>query len=112
MAGKFVITKTKSGKFMFNLKAGNGQVILTSEMYEEKTSALHGIESVKKNSANDSRYERKESKKKEPYFVLKAGNGEPIGSSEMYSSASAMEDGIRSVKSNAPDAAVDDQTTA
>ncbi|GAP21483.1 YegP family protein [Leptolinea tardivitalis] len=110
MAGKFVVTKTKSGKFMFNLKAGNGQIILTSEQYNEKASALHGIESVKKNAVVDAHYEKKESKNKEPFFVLKAGNGEIIGTSEMYSSVSGMENGIQSVKTNAPDATVDDQT--
>lgn len=110
MAGKFVVTKTKSGKFMFNLKAENGKVILTSEMYEDKSNAMHGIESVKKNALNDGRYERKESKDKEPYFVLKASNGQIIGSSEMYSSTAAMENGIQSVKTNAPEAEIDDLT--
>lgn len=110
MAGKFVITKTKSGKFMFNLKAGNGEIILTSEEYNAKASAVNGIESVKKNAPDDARYERKETKKGEPIFILKAGNNEPIGKSESYSSAAAMENGIKSVKSNAPGAAVDDQT--
>ncbi len=110
MAGKFVVTKTNSGKFMFNLKAGNGEIILTSEEYAAKASAMNGIESVKKNAPDDSRYERKVQKDGKPFFVLKAGNGEPIGKSEAYSSESAMENGIKSVKTNAPDAAVDDQT--
>jgi uncharacterized protein YegP (UPF0339 family) len=110
MAGKFVVTKTKSGKFMFNLKAGNGEIILTSEEYNAKPSALNGIESVKKNAVDDGRYERKEQKNGQPFFVLKAGNGEPIGKSEAYSSATALENGIKSVKTNAPDAKVDDQT--
>ena len=50
MAGKFVLKKGSSGKFHFNLLAGNGQVIATSETYESKASALNGIESVKKNA--------------------------------------------------------------
>jgi uncharacterized protein YegP (UPF0339 family) len=110
MAGKFELKKSKNGKFLFHLKAGNGQIILSSEMYESKSSAMNGIESVKKNAASDGNFERKESAKKEPYFVLKAGNGQVIGQSEMYSSASAMESGVASVKTNAPGAAVDDQT--
>ena len=110
MAGKFDLKKSPSGKFMFNLKAGNGQIILTSELYETKASAENGIESVKKNAADDGRYERRESKKSEPYFVLKAGNGQVIGMSEMYSSTSAMENGIESVKKNGPDAEVEDNT--
>jgi len=50
MAGKFVLKKGSTGKFHFNLLAGNGEVIATSEAYERKESALHGIESVKKNA--------------------------------------------------------------
>ncbi len=108
MAGKFEIKKAKNGQFHFNLKAGNGEVILSSEMYKAKDSAENGIESVKTNSPEDGRYDRRESKNGEPYFVLKAGNGEIIGKSEMYSSASAMENGIESVKKNGPDAKVVD----
>ena len=110
MAGKFVVTKAKNGQFMFNLKASNGQVILTSEMYKAKASALNGIESVKKNAGNENRFEKKESKKGEPYFVLKAGNNEIIGQSEMYTSTSAMNNGIKSVMTNAPTATIEDQT--
>jgi uncharacterized protein YegP (UPF0339 family) len=110
MAGKFDLKKSTNGKFYFNLKAGNGQVILTSEMYEAKGGATNGIDSVKRNASDDNRYERKESANGEPYFVLKAGNGEPIGRSENYSSASAMENGIEAVKENAQSAATEDNT--
>ena len=50
MAGKFVLKQVKNGKFHFNLVAGNGQIIASSEMYETKRAALNGIESVKKNA--------------------------------------------------------------
>ena len=110
MAAKYDLKKSSSGKFMFNLKAGNGQVILTSEMYEAKSGAENGIESVRKNGPEEKRFERRESKRKEPYFVLKAANGQVIGRSEMYSSNAAMENGIASVKKNASKAKVDDQT--
>jgi uncharacterized protein len=110
MAGKFELKKSKSGKFMFNLKAGNGQVILSSELYQAKDSAVKGIESVKKNAPNDGSYERKTSGKEEPFFVLKASNGQTIGMSEMYSSVAAMENGIQSVKTNAPEAKMEDLT--
>jgi len=95
---------------MFNLKAGNGEIILTSQLYKAKDSALGGIESAKTNAADDARFERLESKNGEPYFVLKAANGEVIGKSEMYKAKAAMENGIASVKNNAPDAKVDDQS--
>ena len=101
MAGKYDLKKRPSGKFMFNLKASNGQIILTSELYNTKKSAENGIASVKKNAGNDARFERKVSRKKEPYFVLKASNGQTIGKSEMYSKAAGMENGIASVKKNA-----------
>jgi uncharacterized protein len=111
MSGKFDLKKSSNDQFYFNLKAGNGQIILTSEMYKAKNSAISGIESVQKNASLDERYERKVSSKKEPYFVLKAGNGEPIGKSEMYSSDAAMENGVESVKTNAPEADINDLTT-
>lgn len=109
MAAKFVLSKSKNGKFMFNLKAANGEPILSSEMYEAKSSAKNGIESVKTNAPMAERYEKKASKKGEPYFVLKAGNNQVIGTSEMYSSESARDNGIASVKKNAPGAEIDDQ---
>jgi uncharacterized protein YegP (UPF0339 family) len=106
MPGKFELKTAKNGKVFFNLKAGNGQIILSSEMYETKKAAEGGIASVKKNAGNEARYERKKSNKGEEYFVLKAGNGEPIGRSEGYASTRSMENGIASVKKNAPDAPV------
>lgn len=96
----------KSGEFYFNLKAGNGQVILSSEGYTSASSRDNGIESVRKNAQDDKRFERKESKKGEPFFTLNASNGQIIGKSEMYSSVSARENGISSVKKNAPEATV------
>lgn len=108
--GKFVITTRKNGEFQFNLKAGNGQTILASEGYSTKSACENGIESVRKNAEDDARYERKESTNGKPYFNLKAGNGQVIGNSEMYESAAACENGIESVKKNAADATVDDQS--
>lgn len=106
MAGKFELKEAANGQFHFNLKAGNGQIILSSEMYSSRSAAENGIASVQKNAGDDARYERKESSNGKPFFVLKAGNGEPIGRSEMYESAAAMENGIESVKSNAPGASI------
>ena len=108
MAGKFELKVSSNGKYHFNLKAGNGQIILSSEMYESKSAATNGIASVQKNAPDDGRYERKTSSNGKPFFTLKAGNGEVIGKSEMYESASAMENGIESVKSNAPGAPTDE----
>ena len=106
MAGKFELNTAANGKFFFNLKASNGQTILSSEMYESRGAAQNGIESVKKNAADDARYDRRNAANGDPYFVLKAGNGEQIGRSETYSSAAAMENGIESVKTNAPAAEI------
>ena len=110
MAGKFELKATANGGFMFNLKAGNGQVILSSQVYKAKADALNGIESVRKNAASDERFDRRTSAKGEPYFVLTATNGQDIGRSEMYSGTAAMENGVKSVQTNAPDAKVDDTT--
>jgi uncharacterized protein len=110
MSGKFELKASSNGQFMFNLKASNGQVILTSELYKAKDDALDGIASVRKHSADDANFERKTSKNGEPFFSLKSTNGRIIGKSETYSSAAAMENGIASVKANAPDAKLDDLT--
>lgn len=106
--GKFEITTRKNGEFQFNLKAGNGQVILTSEGYSSKSGCTNGIESVKKNSQDDSKYDRKTSTNGKPYFNLKATNGQIIGNSEMYESVASRDNGIESVKKNAPDAEISD----
>ncbi len=103
--GKFVVRQTPTG-IKFDLKAGNGQVILTSEVYTTKSACENGIESVKKNSQDDARFERLESKNEKPYFNLKATNGQVIGTSELYESETARDNGIESVKKNAPDAEV------
>lgn len=110
MAAKYDLKVAKNGNFFFNLKAANGQVILSSEMYNTKRRALDGIESVKKNGGDEKRFEVKSSKNGDPYFVLKAGNGQVIGKSEMYKSTSSMKNGIASVQKNAAGARVDDQT--
>ncbi|MFN3242935.1 MAG: YegP family protein [Planctomycetota bacterium] len=108
MAAKYDLKPTSDGQFMFNLKAANGEIILTSERYKQKASAENGIESVRTNSPLDERYDRRTSSAGSPYFVLKAGNGEIIGKSEMYSGDAAMENGIASVKQNGPSARLDD----
>ena len=106
MPGKFEVKTTANGQFMFNLKAGNGEIILTSETYKAKASCLAGIDSVKKNSAIDGRFDRRQSQSGKPYFALKATNGQDIGRSEMYESEAARENGIKSVMKNAPGASV------
>jgi len=108
MAGKFEIKEGKNGKFRFNLKSSNGQIVLSSESYDSRSGAMSGIESVRKNAGNDGRFERKTAKDGSAFFVLKAANGEPIGKSEMYASKRSMENGIVSVGKNAADAAVVD----
>ncbi|WP_080777283.1 YegP family protein [Chryseobacterium phocaeense] len=108
--GKFIITKRKDQEFQFNLIGGNGENILTSEGYTQKASCHKGIESVRVNSQDDLKYDRRLSTDKKDYFVLKAGNGEIIGVSQLYSSRESMEKGIASVKSNSPTAEITDET--
>lgn len=108
--GKFVITKRSNGEFQFNLKANNGQSILSSEGYSTKNACENGIESVKRNSQDDNKFDRKTATNGKPYFNLKATNGQIIGTSEMYESIAARDNGIASVKSNAPDASTEELT--
>lgn len=110
MAGKFEIFKDKAGEFRFRLKAGNGQIILASEGYKQKAGATNGIESVKTNSPSDANYERKDTKSGGFMFNLLAANKQVIGTSEVYNSAAARDNGVESVMANAPDASVDDET--
>jgi uncharacterized protein YegP (UPF0339 family) len=105
--GKFIITKRINGEFQFNLKANNGQTILASEGYSHMAGCLNGIESVKINSQDNTRFDRKTSSNGKPYFNLKASNGQIIGTSEMYESESARDNGIESVKANAPSATIE-----
>lgn len=109
MTGKYVLKNTKSGKFSFNLVADGNQILITSETYESKVAALSGIASCQKNGIEEKRFERKLSTANQPYFVLKASNGQIIGKSQMYASASAMENEIALVKTNAT-CAVEDCT--
>ena len=112
MAGKFTLRKTEKGNFVFNLKAANGQIILTSQPYSDKRSALNGIDSTRKNAREDASFERRTSGNGQPYFVLKAANAQIIGQGEMYSSKASMENGIASVMRNAPGAPLQDLTEA
>ncbi len=108
--GKFVITKRKNEEYQFNLKANNGEVILTSEGYSAKAGCKNGIDSVRVNALLDARYDKLLAKNGQYYFNLKAGNGEVIGTSQMYNFVSGRDNGISSVKINAPDATVVDET--
>lgn len=110
MAGWYELNKHKNDQFGFVLKAGNGEVILTSEQYTTKASAQSGITSVQVNSLVDARYEKKRASNDSPYFNLKALNGQVIGTSQMYSSTTARDNGIESVKTNGPTTTVKDNT--
>merc|ERR1712046_150117 len=110
--GKFELFKSeKNHKYYFRLNAGNGEIILQSEGYKAKAGCENGIKSVRKNSVKPEHFDKRESKSGDPYFVLKAGNGEIIGTSEMYEGGAAGRDnGIESVGKNAPDAKFVDLT--
>ena len=120
--GTFVVKETANG-FMFNLKAGNGEVIATSEVYSSKDACLNGIESVKKNAAlaniEDQTVEGFESlknpkfevyldKRGEYRFRLIATNGQIISVGESYKAKAGCLNGIESIKKNAPEAEVKD----
>lgn len=107
--GKFVISKRKNDEFQFNLKADNGQVILSSEGYSSKAACENGINSVKTNSQDANRFESKESSNSKYYFNLKSSNGQVVGSSQMYESTASRDNGIESVMRNAPDASTEEE---
>lgn len=121
MAGKFEIKATDSGKFRFNLKAGNGEVIATSQLYASLATCKNGVESVKKIAADakiedqtaegfetvtNPKFEVYTDKAGEVRFRLKARNGEIVATGEGYAAKSGCLKGIESIKKNAPDAKV------
>ena len=118
--GKFVIRTTNTG-IKFDLKAGNGEVIATSEVYKAEASCMNGIESVRKNAAaakledqtvegfetvTNPKFEVYVDKAGEFRFRLKARNGEVIATSEGYKAKASCLNGVESVRKNAPEAEV------
>ncbi len=121
--GKFVVRKTNTG-VKFDLKAGNGEVIATSEVYTTEDACRNGIESVKKNAPvaavedqtvegfaaeKHPKFEVYEDKGGEYRFRLKATNGQIIAVSEGYKAKASCMNGIESVKENAPEAPVTEE---
>ncbi len=119
--GKFVIKETKNGGFVFNLKAGNGEVIAVSETYGSLSACKNGIESVRKNAVEAKvedqtveNFEKVANPKFEIYadkagefrFRLKAKNGEIIATGEGYKAKPSCKNGIESIRKNAPEAEV------
>lgn len=110
MAGTFELFKDKKGEFRFRLKAGNGEIVLSSEGYKDRAGATNGVESVKKNAEDIGRYEKKAGAGGRHHFVLKAANNQVIGSSETYETELARDNGIKSVREAARGAAIEDKT--
>jgi len=110
MAGWFELSNSNDGQFLFVLKAGNAETILTSELYKTKSAAENGIASVQTNSPHDERYESKTASNGKPFFNLKAANHQIIGSSQMYSSEAARDSGIASVQTNGTTTEIKDNT--
>ena len=106
MAGTFLTFKGKDGQHYFRLKASNSQVIFSSQGYKTRKSCATGIESVRKNSQDANRFAVRSAKDGRQYFVLTASNGQEIGRSQMYKSASGCRNGMKSVARNAAGAAV------
>jgi uncharacterized protein YegP (UPF0339 family) len=110
MNGWFDVNKSKADDFYFVLKAGNGEAVLTSEMYTSRDSADTGIASVQINCGDDAAYDRTTSTDGKFHFNLKAANHQVIGSSQLYVTADSRETGIDSVKNNGKSKTVKDNT--
>lgn len=104
---KYQIKKTINNQYRWVLKATNGETLITGETYTTKQNCLNGIASSKV-SVSDKNFERKSSISGQPYFNQVANNYQVLGTSEMYSSIAARDNGIDSVKRNAPTATVED----
>ncbi|QGW87915.1 MULTISPECIES: YegP family protein [Enterobacter] len=110
MSGWFELSKSSDGQYRFVLKAGNGEIVLTSELYTSKSAAENGIASVRTNSPLDERYEKKTASNGKFHFNLKAGNHQVIGSSQLYATEQSRDKGIASVKTNGSTQTVKDNT--
>ncbi len=108
--GQFEIFKGKDGQFRFHLRTGNNEIVLASEAYMTKDSCKKGIESVRRNSADRSKFELLESRDHKNYFNLRAANGRVVGVSETYNSEEARSHGIKVVHTEAPKAKIVDLT--
>ena len=100
MAGYYELKIASGDHYLWNLKAGNDEIILTSQPYRQRGGALQDIDSMRHNAAHDERYQRKIAKGGQFYFVLTAVNGGTIGRSEMQAAEAGCENGIKSVKAN------------
>ncbi len=107
--GKYQIKRTSNGQFRWILKATNGEILITSESYVSKQGCLDGVASSKVCIA-DKNFDKKTSTAGQPYFNQVANNYQILGTSEMYSSIAARDNGIDSVKRNAPTATIEDLT--
>ncbi len=110
MAGTFEIYKDKAGEFRFRLKAANGQIVLSSQGYASKASAMNGVKSVQNNAGDPARFEPAESKGGKFTFSMTAKNKQVIGTSQSYASASGRDNGVKAVGRAAEGAKVVDQT--
>ncbi len=106
----FTVFQGKDGQFYFKLIARNGEPILASEGYVDKSGCLDGIKSVKNNALKDEHFKRLIAVNGEFYFTLIAANNEVIGKSETYKTQQGGNNGIEAVKSVAPSAPVEDLT--
>lgn len=107
---KFEIFEGKDGQFYFRLTAPNGEPILASEGYTAKASCKNGIQSVKNHAEQDDLYKRQETADGKFSFNLLAKNNQVIGTGQTYTSKQGRENGIQSVKDNAPRAGIEDTT--
>ena len=110
MNGWFDVNKSKADEFFFVLKAGNGEAVITSEMYASRDAADTGIASVQANSLEDFNYERATATDGRFHFNLRAPNHEVIGASQMYATMETREIGITAVKENGKSTTIKDNT--
>ena len=110
MTGRFELKRADRGRFVFNLRAGNGRIILTSGLYDSRKAAAEGIATVIACAHDRASIERKVASNGRPYFVMTSSTGDLLARSEVYSSAAALERGIESVLQSIAGATLRDLT--
>ncbi len=107
---EFVLSKNTNGQYYFRLRADNGQSLLVSEGYISKAGCMNAVNLAKVNAKDESRYDKRTAPNGKYYFNLKATNGQIIGTSEIYETAAARDNAIKTVQSAVTDTLLNDET--
>jgi hypothetical protein len=98
----YELKRSVDGKYVFNLKGEQHEVLLTSHPFPKKTEALAAIETMRRSGASESSFELKRAVTGNPFFVLKSERDEVLGRSEFFGSESAAWRAMQAARKQCP----------